>query len=52
MIEIENQSGSRANRSGQNESGNGSDNNGIDDIVAVTKLKDLGEKSSFTKSLS
>lgn len=51
MIEIENQLGLRADRSGQNESGNGGDNNGID-IVAVTKLKDVGEKSSFTRSRS
>ncbi|KAL6420023.1 hypothetical protein ACFW04_011004 [Cataglyphis niger] len=46
MIEIENQSGSRVDRVGQNEGGNGVDdisgNNGVGDTVTVTKLKDVG----------
>ncbi|XP_070150005.1 echinoderm microtubule-associated protein-like CG42247 isoform X1 [Polyergus mexicanus] len=46
MIEIENQSGSRADRLGQNEGGNGGDgnggNNGVGDTDTVTKLKNVG----------
>ncbi|EFN69470.1 Neuronal migration protein doublecortin [Camponotus floridanus] len=45
MIEIENQSGSRADRSreGQNKSGSDGDNNGVDDADAITatKLKEI-----------
>lgn len=55
MIEIENQSASRVDRLGQNEGGNGGDgnggNNGIGDTVTVTKLKDVGEKSSYKIAL-
>lgn len=55
MIEIENQSGSRVDRLGQNEGGNGLDdiggNNGVGDTVTVTKLKDVGEKSSYKIAL-
>lgn len=46
MIEIENQSGSRADRLGQNEDGKGGDdngaNNGIGDTVTAAELKDVG----------
>lgn len=51
MIEIENQSGLRADSLGQNkgdgnEGDDNGDNNGIGDTLTVTKLKDVGEKSS------
>lgn len=56
MIEIENQSGSRADRlrGGQNKSGGDGDNNGVDDADAITatRLKEIGEKSSYKRSLS
>lgn len=49
MIEIENQSGSRADRSRGGQSKSGGDNNGVDDADA-TKLKEIGEKSSYKRS--
>lgn len=56
MIEIENQSGSRADSLGQNEGDNGGDDNGgnngvTGDTVTVTRLKDVGEKLSYEIAL-